>query len=50
MGRWRSKAFPAGLACLICMILGHAFAMNPQGANLYNKEGFPASPFRTDNW
>ena len=28
----------------------YAFAMNPQGANLYNKEGFPASPFRTDNW
>ena len=26
----------------------YAFAMNPQGANLYNKEGFPASPFRTD--
>ena len=20
------------------------------GANLYNTEGFPASPFRTDNW
>jgi sialate O-acetylesterase len=28
----------------------YAFTMNPQGANLYNKEGFPASPFRTDNW
>ena len=28
----------------------YAFAMNPQGANLYNKDGFPASPFRTDNW
>jgi sialate O-acetylesterase len=28
----------------------YAFAMNPEGANLYNKEGFPASPFRTDNW
>ena len=22
----------------------------PQGCNLYNKEGLPASPFRTDNW
>ena len=22
------------------------FAMNPVGANLYNKEGLPASPFR----
>lgn len=28
----------------------YAFAMNPQGANLYNKDGFPASPFCTDNW
>jgi sialate O-acetylesterase len=28
----------------------YAFAMNPQGANLYNQEGFPASPFRTDRW
>ncbi|MBX2841891.1 MAG: acetylxylan esterase [Flammeovirgaceae bacterium] len=23
---------------------------NPEDANLYNKEGLPASPFRTDNW
>ena len=28
----------------------YAFAMNPDGANLYNREGLPASPFRTDNW
>jgi sialate O-acetylesterase len=28
----------------------YAFSMNPEGANLYNKEGLPASPFRTDNW
>lgn len=28
----------------------YAFSMNPEGANLYNKEGFPASPFRTDKW
>jgi sialate O-acetylesterase len=26
----------------------YAFAMNPEGANLYNKEGLPAAPFRTD--
>jgi sialate O-acetylesterase len=26
----------------------YAWANNPQGANLYNKEGLPASPFRTD--
>lgn len=28
----------------------YAFSMNPEGANLYNKDGLPASPFRTDNW
>jgi sialate O-acetylesterase len=28
----------------------YAFAMNPAGANFYNREGLPASPFRTDNW
>ncbi len=28
----------------------YAFAMNAEGLNLYNKEGLPASPFRTDNW
>ncbi|MBT7405549.1 MAG: hypothetical protein HN754_05500 [Opitutae bacterium] len=29
----------------------YAWAMNPSGRNLlYNKEGFPASPFRTDDW
>jgi len=28
----------------------YAFSMNPVGANLYNKDGMPASPFRTDNW
>jgi sialate O-acetylesterase len=27
----------------------YAWADNPVGANLYNKEGLPASPFRTDN-
>jgi sialate O-acetylesterase len=26
----------------------YAWAHNPRGANLYNKEGLPASPFRTD--
>lgn len=26
----------------------YAWADNPRGANLYNKEGLPASPFRTD--
>lgn len=28
----------------------YAWADNPSGANLYNKEGLPATPFRTDNW
>lgn len=28
----------------------YAFAANPAGCNLYNKEGLPASPFRTDDW
>ncbi len=28
----------------------YGFSMNPEGCNLYNKDGLPASPFRTDNW
>ncbi|MEI6810141.1 MAG: hypothetical protein WCN95_15590, partial [bacterium] len=28
----------------------YAYSMNPAGCNLYNKEGLPASPFRTDAW
>ncbi|MCX6997099.1 MAG: sialate O-acetylesterase [Kiritimatiellaeota bacterium] len=28
----------------------YAYSMNPEGCNLYNKDGLPASPFRTDNW
>lgn len=28
----------------------YAWANNPEGANLYNKDGFLASPFRTDKW
>ena len=28
----------------------YAFQMNPTGANLYNRDGLPASPFRTDAW
>ena len=27
-----------------------AWADNPEDANLFNKEGFPASPFRSDSW
>ena len=28
----------------------YAYSSNPKGANLYNREGIPASPFRTDDW
>ena len=28
----------------------YAWACNPEGCNLYNKEGLPANPFRTDTW
>ena len=28
----------------------YAFCSNPEGANLYNRAGLPASPFRTDDW
>lgn len=28
----------------------YAFSHNPAGCNLYNREGLPASPFRTDDW
>ena len=31
------------------MYVRYAWADNPEGANLYNKEGLPASPFRTDD-
>jgi sialate O-acetylesterase len=28
----------------------YAWADNPDDANLYNQEGLPALPFRTDTW
>ncbi|MFW5889773.1 MAG: sialate O-acetylesterase [Marinilabiliaceae bacterium] len=28
----------------------YAWGNNPEEANLYNEEGLPAAPFRTDNW
>jgi sialate O-acetylesterase len=28
----------------------YAYRMNPGGANLYNRAGLPASPFRSDDW
>ncbi|MHC4745151.1 MAG: sialate O-acetylesterase [Planctomycetota bacterium] len=40
-----AKAIPSPLA------VRYAWATNPSHRNLlYNKEGIPASPFRTDNW
>jgi len=39
-----SSAVPAPVA------VRYAWANNPDDANLYNKEGLPASPFRTDKW
>jgi sialate O-acetylesterase len=28
----------------------YAYSTNPEGCNLYNRAGLPASPFRTDAW
>ncbi len=39
-----SKDVPAPVA------VRYAWANNPEGCNLYNKEGLPAEPFRTDTW
>ena len=39
-----SKDVPAPVA------VRYAWADNPDDANLINKEGLLASPFRTDNW
>ena len=30
--------------------VSYAWAINPDGANLYNKDGLPAAPFRSDDW
>lgn len=39
-----SKDVPAPVA------VRYAYSMNPEGANLYNSLGLPASPFHTDDW
>ena len=28
----------------------YGYSSNPARCNLYNREGLPACPFRTDNW
>jgi sialate O-acetylesterase len=40
----RSKDVPKPLA------VRYAYTMNPARANLYNRDGLPAGPFRTDSW
>ena len=53
---WGSGA--AGWPILLCgfqpvaepVAVRYAWGLNPEGANLYGKNGLPASPFRTDNW
>lgn len=35
---------------LVPVAVRYGWADNPEGANLYNQEGLPASPFRTDDW
>jgi sialate O-acetylesterase len=32
------------------VVVRYGWANNPDDVNLYNKEGLPASPFRTDDW
>jgi sialate O-acetylesterase len=32
------------------LAIRYAWSDNPEDANLYNKEGLPTSPFRTDDW
>ncbi|MEI6646764.1 MAG: sialate O-acetylesterase [bacterium] len=40
--------FASGLGSPVAVRFG--YTINPQGPWLYNLEGLPASPFRTDNW
>ena len=40
----RSAKVPAPVA------VRYAWCANPQPANLYNRNGLPAAPFRTDSW
>ena len=56
---YHPKLPPAG-NCRMCLVevakapkpvaVRYAWADNPEGCNLYNAKGLPASPFRTDDW
>ncbi len=54
--RWAEATIKGGEVVVRCadvpnpVAVRYGYAMNPVGANLYNKEGIPASPFRTDDW
>jgi sialate O-acetylesterase len=45
-----NKVIVSSEAVLKPVAVRYAWADNPDDANLYNKEGLPASPFRTDDW
>jgi sialate O-acetylesterase len=42
------QVFLSGGDVRVVRYLRYAWADNPEGANLYNKEGLPASPFTTE--
>jgi sialate O-acetylesterase len=56
--RWRSAEARIDGASVVCshpdvtnpVAVRYAYSMNPQSANLINRQGLPASPFRTDSW
>jgi sialate O-acetylesterase len=52
-----AKAVIVGERVIVCSVevpipvaVRYAWSSNPSDANLYNKQGFPLAPFRTDNW
>lgn len=52
-----ARAYIDGNEVVVCsdrvsnpVAVRYAWANNPEDANLYNREGLPASPFRTDDW
>lgn len=54
--QWAEARIDGATVILSCPLVSapvaarYAFAANPEGCNLYNREGLPASPFRTDDW